>query len=328
MGRVVLLAALLVGCDAEPETGLVADLGVAFDARVDGPILVPDADLVDAWMPEPDAMAPDPDAAEPDAAEVEPDEGVEPPPSCDAFAGLAGPDLVAALHTYTHDAYRPIEPELDRGGMLNRYTTARHLMFTQVERFLPPDGDEPGVECVYTGRFVATGPDEEPDHQDVNAEHVWPRQRLDADDESALFSHQESDIHHLFPSDARANAARGHLPFGEADSDRDLGYLPAVVGTDLNGDRVFQPREERRGDVARALFYVSVRWGLEVEAPEEDVLRRWSGTDPVDARERMRNDAVEGQQGNRNPFVDCPQIAERIDDFAAFEALDVDLALP
>ena len=151
---------------------------------------------------------------------------------------------------------------------------------------------------------------------------------LDPDEESALFSHQESDVHHLFPSDARANAARGHLPFGEAVSDRDLDYLPAVVGDDADGARVFQPREARRGDVARAVLYVSVRWGLEVEAPEEAVLRRWSRDDPVDERERRRNDAVESVQGNRNPFIDCPGLVGRVDDFAAFEVLDVDLASP
>ncbi|MCB9548261.1 MAG: endonuclease [Myxococcales bacterium] len=236
-------------------------------------------------------------------------------------------DLLAALHADVQGHYRPIEPTLDRGGNLNRYTTARHFMFTQVERVPGPAGDL-GAECVYTGRFVALGPDAEPGNADVNAEHVWPRSRMDPDENSARYEHQQSDIHHLYPSDAGANSTRGSDPFGEVVSDRDLNHLPAVAGLDAEGVRVFQPRAERQGDIARAVLYFSVRWGTELRPTEEAVARRWAAADPVDDRERLRNDRIEAVQGNRNPFVDCPELVPRIADFVAFPILDADLPLP
>ncbi len=200
-------------------------------------------------------------------------------------------------------------------------------MFTQVER-RPGPGGQQGVECVYTGRFVATDPDEEPPHNDFNAEHVWPRSRMDGDRDSVLFSHHESDVHNLWPSDAQANSARGSFRFGTPVRDRVLDHSPSVLGTDASGDTVFEVRAARRGDVARTVLYFSVRWGLDLPATEEATVRAWHAEDPPDDLERGRNDAVEIIQGNRNPFVDCPELVERVDDFEAFPTLDGPLPAP
>ncbi len=137
---------------------------------------------------------PDPaEAAREGEGEGEPPEGPPPAsPGCDAWP--ADGDLLPALHEALSDTYDPIDPEPDLGGELNRYTTARHLLFTQVERL------NGGLECVYTGRFVETGPDEEPDNDDINCEHTWPRGRMaDEDEAPTLYQHQQSDMHHLFP---------------------------------------------------------------------------------------------------------------------------------
>jgi deoxyribonuclease-1 len=256
------------------------------------------------------------------------DTGIAGVAGCEPWAGMGDGELLSRLHAHLQGTYEPIDPEPDVGGLPNRYTTARHRMFTLVERLPPPGGVEPGVEAVYTGRFVATGPDEEPDDDDINCEHTWPRARMDPDRDGALYSHEESDIHGLYPSDSGVNSARGSLRFGEPVSEIDETYLPALVGLDAAGERVFKPRSVRLGDLARAQFYFATRWGAAIRDDEEAVLRDWAADDPVEARERHRNDSIEAIQGNRNPYVDCPGLAERIVDFADFAILDRDLALP
>ncbi len=78
----------------------------------------------------------------------------------------------------------------------------------------------------------------------------------------------------------------------------------------------------RQGDVARTWLYFSTRWGKDIYPEVENVLRSWHVADPPDSRERTRNDRVALQQGNRNVFVDCPQIVGRIADFHAFTPVD------
>ena len=275
-----------------------------------------------------DAAVSPPDIAPlPDAAALPPDASPPPMANCGDLDDLAGFPLVQALHRQMVEDYRPIEPEPDFGGTLNRYTTARFLMFQQVERGLTDAGDA-AVECVYTGRTTEIAPDEEPDTRNINCEHTWPRSRMDDDRDAALYHHQQSDIHHLYPTDAEANSHRGSLRFGEPTSSRNLDYTPAVSGLNNEGDPVFMPREERRGDVARVVLYYSIRWGAAIPEPEESVLRAWSSADPPDARERTRNDRIAAVQGNRNPFIDCPQLVDAVDDFGDFPIHDRDLALP
>ncbi|MCA9539209.1 MAG: endonuclease [Myxococcales bacterium] len=234
--------------------------------------------------------------------------------------------LVAALHRELHEAYRPIEVQPDLGGNPNRYTTARFLMFTQVEYVPGPDG-QLGQECVYTGRFAVTPEGEEPARDAINCEHTWPRSRMAAED-TLRYSHEQSDIHHLLPTDPNVNSARGSLPFGDVMSVQNGSFRPALIGDDGAGHLVFEPRDERKGDVARVIFYFATRWGTGLAAYEEAPLRRWMVDDPVDARERRRNDLIEAIQGNRNPYIDCPELVGRIADFAEFEPLDTEQSLP
>ena len=227
-----------------------------------------------------------------------------------------------------YETYRPIDAEPDLGGNPNRYTTARRLMFTEVERYQSAEGPFI-VECIYTGSTAPAPQTEDPNRDLVNCEHVWPRARMnDEEGFPTLYSHQQSDIHNLMPSDPNANSARGSLPFGEVTGDRNLDYMPSLVGTNSMGERVWEPRRERQGDIARILFYMSVRWGLDIDQTQETVLRRWNMTDPPDMREIIRNQNASEIQGNRNPFVDCPSLADRIPDFFAFDSLDTEQTLP
>ena len=89
----------------------------------------------------------------------------------------------------------------------------------------------------------------------------------------------------------------------------------SITGHDASGNPVFEPRDQHKGDVARALFYYAVIYRQDIPSYEEDVLRRWHDDDPVNDAERRRNQSIFNVQGSRNPFVDFPSLVDRVDDF-------------
>jgi len=160
-----------------------------------------------------------------------------------------------------------------------------------------------------------------------NREHLIPQSSF-----NSAFPMQ-SDIHHVIPTDGRVNNFRGSLPFGEANNDDweslngSLRGSSAMVG--YSGD-VFEPIDEFKGDIARALLYFATRYQNTVDGytsfdmfngTEDQVFYGWAidvlldwhyNVDPVDQRERDRNNAAYNFQGNANPFVDHPEYANMI----------------
>lgn len=83
-----------------------------------------------------------------------------------------------------------------------------------------------------------------------------------------------------------------------------------------NGKRGMpEPPALLRGDVARAYFYMSYLYKIPIPDEQEDLLREWHLNDPPDSWEMERNSLIENIQGNRNPFIDFPEIVERVRDF-------------
>ena len=78
---------------------------------------------------------------------------------------------------------------------------------------------------------------------------------------------------------------------------------------------ILNPPIEHRGNVARALFYFSVRYGMSISAVEESSLRSWHMEDPVDEAELERHEQIFSIQRVRNPFIDFPELVEDIDNF-------------
>ncbi|KAJ1482100.1 endonuclease I [Baffinella frigidus] len=123
---------------------------------------------------------------------------------------------------------------------------------------------------------------------------------------------------------------RRNNPFGEVGKVLEEWPSKARIGycRDWQG-KCFEPPDEFKGDLARAHFYLSVRYAGVWECCEtkvtnrtavstlaESTLRRWHRQDPVSERERRRNDLIHSRfQGTRNPFVDCPTFEARIQDF-------------
>jgi endonuclease I len=152
------------------------------------------------------------------------------------------------------------------------------------------------------------------DQGDWNREHVWAQSHGNFGTSAGA----GTDLHHLRPEDVRVNADRGNLDFDNGGS----AYTNAP-GNYWDSDS-WQPRSAVKGDVARMLFYMAVRYEsgdqLNLELNDSvsngsspymgrlSVLKQWSQQDPPDAFEKRRNELIhDSYQGNRNPFIDHPE---------------------
>ncbi len=160
----------------------------------------------------------------------------------------------------------------------------------------------------------APAPNRIPDSNVINTEHTWPQSRFSGKHDKG---YQKADLHHLFPTDTKLNSIRGNNSFGEVARDTKRLECPASrYGVSTSGrEDVFEPPKNHRGNVARALFYFSLRYDLPIDATQEAFLRKWSKEDPVDSEEVRRNNEIYKAQNNRNPFVDFVGLEDSINDF-------------
>ena len=167
-----------------------------------------------------------------------------------------------------------------------------------------------------------------------NREHTWPNSYGFPDDGSSNLPY--TDCHHLFLCDIDYNGARGNLFFDDCTVS-----CTAYVADLYDGESGVNKRDGdswetwagRKGEVARAMFYMDVRYegdaGSEPDLILTDdagliqtsggsnasvaymgllaTLLEWHAADPVSDRERARNDVIQQYQGNRNPFIDHPE---------------------
>lgn len=140
-----------------------------------------------------------------------------------------------------------------------------------------------------------------------------------------------SDMWNLYPSEPKANQAKSNYPFGET---RTTSFNNGVtkIGAPKTGfgggsSQVFEPADEYKGDFARTIFYMAtvyddLTWVYNYMFVNNsypsllpwayNMLLDWCRKDPVSQKEIDRNNIVEQYQGNRNPFVDFPELAEYI----------------
>lgn len=148
----------------------------------------------------------------------------------------------------------------------------------------------------------------------INCEHTWPQSRFNPQMSKSL---QKTDLHHLYPVSNRANSSRSNHIFAEVNgtainenctaSQRGMAYGSSITA--------FEPPRSHKGNVARALFYFSVRFKIQIDPLEERYLRQWHVEDPVDQDEKDRNNKIFAFQKNRNPFIDEPSLVNRVYDF-------------
>lgn len=176
-----------------------------------------------------------------------------------------------------------------------------------------------GVYCSKTldeGSFpqgAGPGPGAIPSHTVMNTEHTWPQSRFSRSFPKGL---QKGDLHILYPVQSGVNSLRSNHPFGEVSSVSQTPCPEARKGrSGRSGREVFEPAQEHKGNVARAVFYFSMRYKMPIDQEQEEVLRSWDRMDPVDEFEQMRNEKIFEIQKNRNPFIDHPELSRLISDF-------------
>ena len=165
-----------------------------------------------------------------------------------------------------------------------------------------------------------------------NKEHVWAKSHGSFDGINPM----HADLHNLHPCNSNLNSTRGNLHFGEGGE-----IISGYNGNNKKTSSTFEPSDFSKGDTARTIFYMAVRYegtngekDLELKAPSSsnyynfssgadgthgnfDDLYKWatSGQDPVDDYEVSRNNVIyEKYQGNRNPFIDHPEFVKMIYD--------------
>lgn len=194
------------------------------------------------------------------------------------------------------------------------YEKARLIMFGELDKLQDSNGTY--VLDVYCGKkfYYSNLSEVSQMHDRVNIEHTWPQSKFTGSFPKDM---QKSDMHHLFLTDSKANSVRGNTPFGLVERFYDRsedGCSKSQYGM-IDGQETYTPPVPHRGNVARALFYFSMHYGLGISSSEEKTLRQWHKDDPVDANEIKRHEGVAKYQKVRNPFVDHPEIVDRVSDF-------------
>ncbi|RNC83765.1 MAG: T9SS C-terminal target domain-containing protein [Balneola sp.] len=206
------------------------------------------------------------------------------------------------------------------------YNAARDAMFEDI------DGKSGMISCVYTGYTISftNRQDAQGTQQagDFNTEHIWPQSFFDSD------LPMRSDIHHLFPTRVDVNGARSNFRFDEIPDDQTTRWYRGDANqadipssnidefSELGSER-FEPREDLKGNVARAIFYFWTIYqdnssittdNTDNEAFFEgmkEVLLLWHNLDPVDSLEVARSLEIEEVQGNQNPFIHDTTLVRR-----------------
>ena len=223
------------------------------------------------------------------------------------------------------------------------YGPARDILYSDID----VDSNTQELSGIYTDFTIIMDYSTDPDpsihalNLGINTEHAYP-QSMGAGNEPA-----RSDMFNIFPSRIEANSSRSNCPFNNiVDTDtetwfylnQELNFIPGTnidlysekdneaVYTSLLASQQcdFEPREDVKGDIARAIFYFYTIYNVSnlntylsyaneafFEAMKTTLLQ-WNLDDPVDQIEIDRNNAIKILQGNENPFIIDASLASRM----------------
>lgn len=224
--------------------------------------------------------------------------------------------------TYYASAIGKTGPAL-RTALHNVIRVQTRLTYDQVWEALKDTDQDPGnsgnVILLYSGRSQSKNTNGG-NPNDWNREHVWAKSHGDF----GTATGPGTDVHHLRPEDVSVNSSRGNKDFDSGGS-----TVAEAPGNYTDSDS-FEPRNAVKGDVARMIMYMAVRYeggdgwpNLEMNQSVNNgsnpyigklsVLLQWNRSDPPDAFEKRRNQVIYDEwQGNRNPFIDHPEWATAI----------------
>ncbi len=239
----------------------------------------------------------------------------QPPPGYyDPAIGLSGPALKTAL-------FNIISPHTvhDYSELWDDFTTTdeRDDNSSQVWDIYSDDpvDAEPYLFAFGTDQCSGNSPTDE--GFCYNREHSMPQDWFDG------AVPMESDLFHIYPTDAWVNQKRGNLPYGEvgnADFTSENGTRTGISNFPGYSGDVCEPNEGYKGDLARTYFYMLTRYMNQVDqwsSPmlaagdltiwAENLLVQWNAADPVSPKEVERNNDIFALQDNRNPYIDHPE---------------------
>lgn len=221
--------------------------------------------------------------------------------------GIKGDELILKLQ----ENYTPAQV-LD-------YSTARDTLYAVI------DNQKDSVHCIYTDFTLYLPHNTDPtsflyeNGNGINAEHTYPVSK------GTETGFAKSNMHHIFPSKVNVNNDRASYEYNEVKDNltQKWYYKDAILNTvptkniDLYseyGNQHFEPRENKKGDIARAMFYIKTIYKEQTDAADpsffehqKDTLCKWHFLDPVDSLEWERTWKISKyQDGKPNPFVlDC-----------------------
>ena len=233
---------------------------------------------------------------------------------------------------HTHEGLQACLRSAYTPALTYSYDRARDTLFAFVD-----DGDRTRITDVYAGYTVPLRPGQDPTKEgcngdgdevattcngalNMNTEHAYPQSK------GAASGPARSDLHHLYPARADVNSSRGNLPYGEAAEGAFSKYYRATQTVACpsgcpppeaptwsavsSSAGLFRPRADRRGDLARSVFYFYTIYRAEADAADpaffgamKPTLLAWHRADPPDAAEQARSARVRRYQGNDNPFA-------------------------
>ena len=200
------------------------------------------------------------------------------------------------------------------------YTNARDTMYLRIDRI---DGQVKGVYTNYAVDLPDTGVDPSTHlyENGINCEHVWPRSMYEGEEPI------KSDMHALRPCKDNVNSARGNNPFNEiSDAQTTTWYWQDIQTSSPPSSNIdeysenhgtyFEPREDRKGDIARTMFYFYTMYSEVADDDffegQKEVLKTWHELDSADEEEIIRTWQIADYQENKpNPFILDATLVER-----------------
>ena len=191
------------------------------------------------------------------------------------------------------------------------YTAARDTLYLRIDRI---DGE---VRGVYTNFSVELPSDVDPSthlyENGINCEHVWPQSMYEGGDP------MKSDMHALRPCKDNINSARGNKPFNEINDEQTTTWYwlnsqsSSIPSSNIeeyseNHGSYFEPREDRKGDIARTIFYFYTMYSEFSDEyffdEQKEILKNWHLQDSSNDDEIERTwQIAEYQQNKPNPFI-------------------------
>ncbi|MET4646847.1 endonuclease [Streptomyces sp. NBC_00121] len=243
-------------------------------------------------------------------------------PAAPPITPVAATPLATLDDTYYQDALGKTGTQL-KSALHSIISVQTKISYSQVWDALKNTDQDPAnssnVILLYTGRSEPKSDNGGAVGQ-WNREHVWAKSHGDFGTSTG----PGTDIHHLRPEDVTVNSIRGNKDFDNGGT-----AVSGAAGNYTDSDS-FEPRDAVKGDVARMILYMAVRYeGDDAFADLEpndrvdngsapnigrlSVLKQWSQEDPPDSFEERRNDVIfDRYQHNRNPFIDHPEWVEAI----------------